>query len=87
MSERKVGRPSAGVRKGEKASEYSQTSFRAPPEFQAKLEAVGRIQVKSTWRVMMAALDAYVENFEPEAREATLALTERILHEKKTAKR
>jgi hypothetical protein len=60
MAKRPHGRPTAGIKAGEKVSDYKIFSLRLPPEAQALLHAVGEVQGIAGWRVLMSALQNYV---------------------------
>ena len=64
---RKSGRPPAGVG-GAKVGEYPQISLRVPPEVRRTLSALSELQGRPHWRIMMDALDAYVQSLSPEER-------------------
>jgi hypothetical protein len=53
------GRPSAGVRAGEKVSDYKRFTIRLPDDSLAALDAIARVTKVPAWRVMVDALAAY----------------------------
>jgi len=55
----KGGRPAAGLRPGEKSSEYQRLTIRLPDESLALLGAIARVVDAPAWRVMVSALRAY----------------------------
>jgi predicted transcriptional regulator len=63
---RRIGRPPAGARDGEKVKEYPQLSIRLPAEVKAKLHALSLIAGRPQWRVVTDAIDCYVRE-RPEA--------------------
>ena len=54
-----AGRPTTGLRPGEKASEYQRLTMRLPDESLQLLKAIGRAVDAPAWRVMVDALAAY----------------------------
>lgn len=66
---RRIGRPPAGARLGEKVKDYPQLSIRLPGEVKAKLQALSLIASKPQWRIITDAIDCYLrERPEPERR-------------------
>ena len=66
---RRIGRPPAGARRGEKVKDYPQLSIRLPGEVKAKLQALSLIASKPQWRIITDAIDCYLrERPEPERR-------------------
>jgi len=66
---RRIGRPPAGARHGEKVKDYPQLSIRLPGEVKAKLQALSLIASKPQWRIITDAIDCYLrERPEPERR-------------------
>ena len=61
LRSRKIGRPAAGL-DGEKVAEYPQISLRVPPEVRRRLNAVSAVRRQPQWRIMMEALDVYVQS-------------------------
>ena len=59
-SPRPVGRPSTGMRPGEKASLYRRFTLRLPPETVAELDAAAGALRRPAWRVVVDAIKAYV---------------------------
>jgi hypothetical protein len=55
----RVGRPSTGVRPGEKASAYRRLTLRLPDDSLALLDAIARITKVPAWRAVVDALAAY----------------------------
>ena len=56
----RMGRPPAGVRPGEKSSDYHQLTLRIPPETLRHLDAVTGVLMQPRWRVVALAVAAYV---------------------------
>ena len=66
---RRIGRPPAGARHGEKVKDYPQLSIRLPGEVKARLQALSLIASKPQWRIITDAIDCYLrERPEPERR-------------------
>jgi hypothetical protein len=63
---RRIGRPPAGARGGEKVKDYPQLSIRVPVEVKAKLQALSLIESRPQWRVITDAIDCYTSG-RPEA--------------------
>jgi hypothetical protein len=56
---RRIGRPPAGARDGEKVKDYPQLSIRLPAEVKATLHAISLIESRPQWRVITDAIDCY----------------------------
>jgi hypothetical protein len=66
---RRVGRPPAGARDGEKVKDYPQLSIRLPGDVKAKLQALSLIAARPQWRIITDAIECYLrERPEPERR-------------------
>jgi predicted DNA-binding protein len=66
---RRVGRPPAGARAGEKVKDYPQLSIRLPADVKAKLQALSLVGGRPQWRVITDAIECYVKDRpEPERR-------------------
>ena len=66
---RRIGRPPAGAREGEKVKDYPQLSIRLPTDVKAKLQALSLIAARPQWRIITDAIDCYLrERPEPERR-------------------
>jgi hypothetical protein len=63
---RRIGRPPAGARVGEKVKDYPQLSIRLPGEIKAKLQALSLIASRPQWRIITEAIDCYIRE-RPEA--------------------
>ena len=57
---RRIGRPPAGAREGEKVKDYPQLSIRLPTDVKAKLQALSLIASRPQWRIITDAIDCYV---------------------------
>jgi hypothetical protein len=66
---RRIGRPPAGARAGEKVKDYPQLSMRLPGEVKAKLQALSLIASRPQWRIITDAIECYLrKRTEPERR-------------------
>jgi len=66
---RRIGRPPAGAKEGEKVKDYPQLSIRLPGDVKAKLQALSVIAARPQWRIITDAIDCYFrERSEPERR-------------------
>jgi predicted DNA-binding protein len=72
---RRVGRPPAGARDGEKVKDYPQLSVRVPLEMKAQLNALSVWMGLAQWRVVVEALDCLMSNLPPTDRELVDSLT------------
>jgi predicted DNA-binding protein len=59
---RRIGRPPAGARAGEKVKDYPQLSIRLPGDVKAKLQAISLIAARPQWRVITDAIDCYLRD-------------------------
>lgn len=57
---RRSGRPPAGLRPGERVSDYPQLSTRIPAEAYERLQALATIHGVPQWRIISEALDRYI---------------------------
>ena len=57
---RKIGRPPAGAREGEKVKDYPQLSIRLPADVKAKLHALSVVASRPQWRIVSEAIDCYL---------------------------
>jgi hypothetical protein len=57
---RRIGRPPAGAREGEKVKDYPQLSIRLPGEVRATLQALSLIASRPQWRVITDAIECYL---------------------------
>jgi predicted DNA-binding protein len=57
---RRIGRPPAGARAGEKVKDYPQLSIRLPGEVKAKLQALSLIGSRPQWRIITDAIECYL---------------------------
>jgi hypothetical protein len=56
---RRIGRPPAGARDGERVKDYPQLSIRLPADVKAVLAALSLIEARPQWRVITDAIECY----------------------------
>jgi predicted DNA-binding protein len=56
---RRIGRPPAGARAGEKVKDYPQLSIRVPVDTKAKLQALSAVSSRPQWRIITDAIECY----------------------------
>jgi predicted DNA-binding protein len=59
---RRIGRPPAGARAGEKVKDYPQLSIRLPEDVKAKLHALSLVTSRPQWRIITDAIDCYLRD-------------------------
>ncbi len=59
---RRIGRPPAGARAGEKVKDYPQLSLRIPADVKSKLHALSVLSGRPQWRVITDAIEAYLRS-------------------------
>ena len=64
----RLGRPPSGTG-GAKVSEYTQLNLRVPPATKALLDALAGMTAMPAWKILEAALDAYVEQLPDDERQ------------------
>ena len=74
---RRIGRPPAGARAGEKVKDYPQLSIRLPADVKAKLHALSLIESRPQWRVITDAIDCYAKGRSESERRLVSELTSR----------
>ena len=74
---RRIGRPPAGARDGEKVKDYPQLSIRLPAEVKAQLHALSVIESRPQWRVISDAIDCYARGRSDAERRLITELTGR----------
>jgi hypothetical protein len=57
---RRIGRPPAGARAGERVKDYPQLSIRLPEEVKAMLQALSRVASRPQWRIVSDAIECYL---------------------------
>jgi hypothetical protein len=76
---RRVGRPPAGAKDGERVKDYPQLSIRVPLEFKARLNALSAVTGLSQWRVIMEAINCFKEDLPKGERDLVDGLSERLM--------
>jgi predicted DNA-binding protein len=76
---RRVGRPPAGAREGEKVKDYPQLSIRLPVEMKARLNALSAITGLAQWRVIVEAIDCFLSDLTPQERALVDGLSQRLM--------
>ena len=76
---RRVGRPTAGARAGEKVKDYPQLSVRVPVEMKARLNALSAVTGLAQWRIIVEAIDCFHDDLPPTDRELVDGLSQRLL--------
>jgi hypothetical protein len=66
---RRIGRPPAGAREGEKVKDYPQLSIRLPGDVKAKLQAMSLLASRPQWRIITDAIDCYLRERPEEERQ------------------
>lgn len=69
---RRIGRPPAGAREGEKVKDYPQLSIRLPGDIKAKLQALSLVSARPQWRLITEAIECYLRG-RPEAEQRMVA--------------
>ncbi len=59
---RRIGRPPAGAREGEKVKDYPQLSIRLPADIKAKLQALSLVGSRPQWRLISDAIECYLRD-------------------------
>ena len=59
---RRIGRPPAGARAGERVKDYPQLSVRVPGDVKAKLQALSLVSARPQWRIITEAIDCYLRD-------------------------
>ena len=76
---RRAGRPPAGAKVGEKVKDYPQLSVRVPQEMKARLNAVSAVTGLAQWRVVVEAINCFVDDLPPQDRELVDGLSARLV--------
>lgn len=78
---RRIGRPPAGARAGEKVKDYPQLSIRVPVEFKVRLNALSAVTGLAQWRVITEAINCFFNGL-PDTDQALVdGLSERLMRE------
>ena len=56
---RKGGHPPAGIRPGEKVSDYKRLTVRLPDDVRAELDAISYVTGRPQWKVLIEAIQAF----------------------------
>jgi predicted transcriptional regulator len=67
---RRVGRPTAGARAGEKVKDYPQLSVRVPPDIKVQVSALSVVRRESQWHIITDAIECYIRDLPPSERAA-----------------
>ena len=59
---RRVGRPPAGARAGEKVKDYPQLSIRLPTDVKARLQALSLVASRPQWCIITDAIACYLRD-------------------------
>ncbi len=59
---KRIGRPPAGARAGERVKDYPQLSVRVPGDVKAKLHAISVVSARPQWRIITEAIDCYLRD-------------------------
>jgi predicted transcriptional regulator len=59
---RRIGRPPAGARAGEKVKDYPQLSIRLPGDVKAKLQALSVITGRPQWRLITDSIECFLND-------------------------
>ena len=76
---RRVGRPPAGAKDGEKVKDYPQLSIRVPLEFKVRLNALSAVTGVAQWRVIVEAIICFNDNLPKPERDLVDGLSERLM--------
>lgn len=75
---RRAGRPPAGQREGEKVKDYPQLSIRMPADMKARLNALSAVTGLAQWRVIVEAINCFMQDLPPHDRELVNGLSARL---------
>lgn len=74
---RRIGRPPAGARAGERVKDYPQLSIRLPGDVKAKLQAISLVASRPQWRIITEAIDCYLRDRSDDERQMVDRLSRR----------
>jgi len=74
---RRIGRPPAGARDGEKVKDYPQLSVRLPDDVKATLQALSVMARRPQWRIITDAIESYLRERSDAERRLVAELTGR----------
>jgi predicted DNA-binding protein len=75
---RKIGRPPAGARAGEKVKDYPQLSVRLPADIRTKLQALSVITAQPQWRLIIEAIECFLRDLPPAEKAKVQAMVARL---------
>ncbi len=76
---RRAGRPPAGAKEGEKVTDYPQLSIRVPVEMKAQLNALRAVTGLAQWRLVVEAVDCFLDQLSDSDRKLVAGLSERLM--------
>ena len=76
---RRIGRPPAGAKDGEKVKDYPQLSIRVPIEVKARLNALSAVTGLAQWRVIVEAINCFFQDLPKTERDLVDGLSERLM--------
>jgi predicted DNA-binding protein len=76
---RRVGRPPAGAKAGERVKDYPQLSIRVPVEMKVRLNALSVVTGLSQWRIVVEAVDCFLSDLPPQDRALVDGLSDRLM--------
>lgn len=74
---RRVGRPTAGARAGEKVKDYPQLSVRVPPDIKIRVAVLSTVRQTSQWHIITDAIECYFRDLPPTERATVEELVRR----------
>jgi predicted DNA-binding protein len=79
LKKRRAGRPPAGQKVGEKVKDYPQLSIRVPLEMKARLNALSAVTGLAQWRLVVEAIDCFLDDLPPHDRQLVDGLSARLM--------
>ncbi len=76
---RRIGRPPAGARAGERVKDYPQVSMRIPGDARAMLHALAEVTGLSQWRIIAEAIRCYLRDLPPQQKRVVETRAARLL--------
>lgn len=76
---RRIGRPPAGARAGERVKDYPQVSIRIPEDVRAMLNALAEVTSLAQWRVIVNGIRCYLRELPPQQKRLVEARVARML--------
>lgn len=76
---RRAGRPPAGAKAGERVKDYPQVSVRVPTEMKARLMALSAVTGLAQWRLIVGAIECFLDELPPSDRALVDGLSQRLL--------